>query len=402
MTNRKSSNLWNLIGPGFITAALVLGPGSLTVASKIGANYEFQLLWIVPFCILFMAAFTVVATRIGLASECSLLQLIREKYGKAVCIIIGIGLFAVAASFEAGNAIGAGMVFSELSGTSPTPWVLVFSILGIALLFFKNFYKLLEKIMILMVVVMLFSFVVTLIYARPDISAVIQQFNFGIPKDAQFLALALVASSFSIAGAFYQSYLVQEKAWTKDQSYLREREAMIGILILGIITSTVLLVAAAVLFPKGIKVNSATDMGEILEPMFGTYARFIFMMGLFAASFSSLIGNATLGGVLIADALNIGQKMESKIVRITIMSVIIIGASVAIAFGRLPINLIITAQALTIIVGPLIGLMLTLIAFDKANKNEIALGLGLKILLWVGLVILLLLASANCYNIFLK
>lgn len=399
MANKKANNLWNLIGPGFITAALVLGPGSLTVASKIGANYEFQLLWIVPFCVLFMAAFTIVSTRIGLASDRSLLQLIREKYGNVLCIIIGIGLFAVAASFEAGNAIGAGMVFSELSGTTATPWVLVFSILGIALLFFKNFYKLLEKIMILMVVVMLLSFVITLFYARPDFSVILQQFTFSMPKGAQFLSLALVASSFSIAGAFYQSYLVQEKAWTKDQSHLREREALVGILILGIITSTVLLVAASVLFPKGIQVNSAAEMGEILEPMFGSYARIIFMMGLFAASFSSLIGNATLGGVLISDAFNIGQKMESKSVRLTIMSVIVIGAAVAIAFGRLPINLIITAQALTIIVGPLIGFMLTLIAFDKAAKNEITLGFGLKILMLTGLVILVLLASANCYNI---
>lgn len=402
MAKKKANNLWNLIGPGFITAALVLGPGSLTVASKIGANYEFQLLWIVPFCVLFMAGFTVVSTRIGLASDRSLLQLIREKYGKVLCIIIGIGLYAVAASFEAGNAIGAGMVFSEWSGTTATPWVLVFSILGIALLFFKNFYKLLEKLMILMVVVMLLSFVITLIYARPDFSVLAQQFNFSIPKGAHFLSLALVASSFSIAGAFYQSYLVQEKAWTKDQSHLREREALIGILILGIITSTVLLVAAAVLFPKGINVNSATEMGEILEPLFGRYARIIFMMGLFAASFSSLIGNATLGGVLISDAFNIGQKMESKSVRLTIMSVIVIGASVAIAFGRLPINLIITAQALTIIVGPLIGLMLTLIAFDKAAKHEITLGLSLKIILWTGLAILLVLACANCYTIFIK
>ena len=402
MANKKAYNVWNLIGPGFITAALVLGPGSLTVASKIGANYEFQLLWIVPFCVLFMAAYTIVSTRIGLASDHSLLQLIREKYGKALCITIGIGLFAVAACFEAGNAIGAGMVFSELSGTTTTPWVLTFSILGIALLFFKNFYKLLEKIMILMVVVMLLSFVITLIYARPDLSALIHQFNFSIPKGAHFLSLALVASSFSIAGAFYQSYLVQEKTRTKDQSHLREREALIGILILGIITSTVLLVAASVLFPKGIQVNTAAEMGAILEPMFGNYARLIFMMGLFAASFSSLIGNATLGGVLISDAFNLGQKMASKSVRLTIMSVIIIGASVAIVFGRLPINLIITAQALTIIVGPLIGLMLTLIAFDKAAKHEITLGFGLKIILWLGLAILLVLACANCYTIFVK
>ena len=61
--------VFELVGPGFITAALVLGPGSLAVASKIGANYEYRLLWIVPFCVLFMGAFTVVSKRIGLTSN---------------------------------------------------------------------------------------------------------------------------------------------------------------------------------------------------------------------------------------------------------------------------------------------------------------------------------------------
>ena len=81
--------IFKLIGPGFITAALVLGPGSLAVASKIGANYEYQLLWVVPLCVLFMGVFTVVATRIGIASDISLLSQIRLKYGNFITILIG-------------------------------------------------------------------------------------------------------------------------------------------------------------------------------------------------------------------------------------------------------------------------------------------------------------------------
>lgn len=402
MTEKKSRNFLKFIGPGFITAALVLGPGSLAVASKIGANYQFRLLWIVPICVLFMAAFTVISTRIGLSSDLTLVQLIRKKYGNAVCIVIGIGLFVVAASFQAGNSIGAGMVFGEMFHASSVPWVIFFSLMAIVLLFFKSFFKILERIMIVMVGLMLISFAITLIISRPEVSLVLDQFDFSLPYGSQFLALALVASSFSVAGAFYQSYLVQEKGWDINRSKSHERESFSGILILGIITATVMMVGASVLFPQGIQVNSATEMGKTLEPIFGSYASSIFMLGLFAASFSSLIGNATLGGVLLSDALNVGRKLESTKVRYVIMSVIFIGAVVAISFGSLPIELIVMAQAFTIIVGPLIGLMLYLIARDRAKKDQLELGLVLQIVLILGLILLLVLAGANCYNIFIK
>lgn len=394
--------IFELIGPGFITAALVLGPGSLAVASKIGANYEYRLLWIVPFCVLFMGAFTVVSTRIGITSEVSLLSQIRFKYGNWVAILIGVGLFLVAASFQAGNSIGAGMVFSETLTTSAVPWIIGISAIAIFLLFFKAFFKILEKVMIGMVILMLVSFVLTLLISNPDLSRLAEQFTFGIPTGSEMLALALVASSFSIAGAFYQSYLVQEKGWTKTKSKSHEREGITGIIILGVITSTVLLVGASVLFPKGIAVNSATEMGMALEPIFGPYATKIFMLGLFAASFSSLLGNATLGGVLISDALDFGMKLEAIKVRAMIMLVIVIGATVAIVFGNLPIELIVIAQGLTIIVSPLIGLLLLLIALGKSAKKEMELGVGLKIVMIVGWVILLFLALANGYNLFIK
>jgi len=402
MSNDTNKNIWGLIGPGFITAALVLGPGSLAVASKIGANFEFRLLWVVPICIALMAAFTIVSTRIGLHSNNTLLQEIRLKYGNLVCLIIGVGLFIVAASFQAGNSIGAGMVFGEMFNTTSAPWVVGFSLVAIGLLFFEIFFKILEKIMIVMVIIMLLSFLITLFISRPDWSLVFHQFSFSLPLGSEFLTVALVASSFSIAGAFYQSYLVQEKGWEKDNSKVHERESISGVLILGIITSTVMLVGASVLFPKVIQVNSATEMGMALEPIFGKYATIVFMLGLFAASFSSLIGNATLGGVLLADSLNIGSKLKSQKVRYVIMSVILVGATVAVVFGSLPIQLIIMAQGFTVIVVPVIGILLFLMAIEKSKKEDMPLSIVLKLLMLIGLITLVLLAGMNVYSIFIK
>ncbi len=402
MIKKRINNFIELIGPGFITAALVLGPGSLTVTSKIGANYQFFLLWLVPICILFMSVFCVISTRIGVNSDLSLIQLIKEKYGKFVCISIGLGLFVVTTMFQTGNATGAGIVFSEMFGTSSVPWIIFFSATAGLLLFFKSFFKILEKVMIVMVIIMLLSFIITLIISKPNPLIIFRQFSFSIPEGSEFLAMALVASTFSIAGAFYQSYLVQEKGYSKEQGKLSEKEGVSGIIILGLITSMVMLVAGSVLYPKGIQVNSATEMGKALEPIFGSYSTIIFMLGLFAASFSSLIGNAALGGVMISDALGLGRKLERKSVRFMIMIVIIIGASIAIIFGNLPIRLIIMAQGITIIVVPAIGLLIYLIALDKAKRKELKLGTMIKALSIMGIVLLFVLATVNTYSLFFK
>ncbi len=42
---------FNAFGPGLITAALVFGPGSLTITSKLGALYGHKLFWIIAMSI---------------------------------------------------------------------------------------------------------------------------------------------------------------------------------------------------------------------------------------------------------------------------------------------------------------------------------------------------------------
>src|SRR5690606_40506468 len=136
--------------------------------------------------------------------------------------------------------------------------------------------------------------------------------------------LALVLFSFSIAGAYYQSYLVQEKGWKREEVKEVKRESFTGIMVLGVISAMVLMSAGAILHPQGIQVNAATDMGKALEPLYGSWATGVFMLGLFGASFSSLIGNATIGGTLFADALSLGSSLSSTSVRALIMLVIVL------------------------------------------------------------------------------
>jgi Mn2+/Fe2+ NRAMP family transporter len=168
------------------------------------------------------------------------------------------------------------------------------------------------------------------------------------------------------------------------------------------VTFMIMSAAGSVLFPQGIHVNSAAEMGKALEPLFGNIASSVFMIGLFAASFSSLLGNATLGGAVLADTFSLGNRLSSLPLRLLIMVVIVTGAVIAIVFSHLQLNLIIIAQSLTMIVAPLIGIFILLISSNKILMGELRNTRYLQFFGILGLVMVVLLGLGFIHLIFLK
>ncbi|WP_129654218.1 Nramp family divalent metal transporter [Flagellimonas olearia] len=403
-TYKKSSKAnWLLVlGPGIITAALVFGPSKMTITSKMGADYGNALLWVIVVAIFFMMVFTTMGARIGAQNTESLLTLIRKKFGKPVSLLIGIGIFLVAISFQAGNSTGVAISIAEASNTSPKIWIVTFNIIGIMLLFFKSFYKLLEKIMITLVILMLLSFMATAILIQPNLLNVVKGLAPSVPVGSVGLIVAFTASCFSLVGAFYQSYLVQERkklSKTNEPDGTERLSSRVGIIILGVMSATVMICAANVLQPQGIKVSSASDMGKALEPLLGDYASFLFLIGLFGSSFSSLIGNAVLGGSLLGDTLGYNSSLNHRMVKVFISMVMVAGSAIALIFGNLPLELIVFAQSITIFLVPFIGITMYLIGNDKTIMGENVNSKFTKIWGALGLLLIVGLAISNLINL---
>ncbi len=388
------------LGPGLITAALVFGPSKLTITSKLGAEYGFSLLWIVPIAVLFMIVFTTMAGRIGLATEQSLLTSIKARFGNAAATVVGIGVFLVCISFQAGNAVGVGIAIGEMTQTAANPWIILFTLAGISLLFFRSFYKVLEKAMIALIILMLLSFVTTLLLVKPEPTNITSGLNPSLPVGSTGLVIAFMASSVSIVGAFYQAYLVQERKKVKSLSEQRGNDSITGIVILGTMSAILLICAATVLNPQNIKLTSATDMSRVLEPLFGKYASYLFLTGLFGAGFSSIIGNATVGGTLLGDALGFGSQLSTRPVKYFIALVMVFGAVIALIFGTLPLQLIVFAQSVTIFVVPIIGISMFLIANDRKLMGGLVNTVSAKILGSMGLALIIGLALVNVKTLF--
>lgn len=401
---RRKFNWIRSIGPGLIVAALVFGPSKLTITSKMGANYEYNLLWVIAIAIFFMAIYTLIAERIGNASDKTLLSMIGERWGKGFSIIIGIAIFLVCTSFQAGNSVGVGIAIGELTNTSNFIWIILFNFIGIGLLFFRKFYSLLEKVMMFLVGLMLLAFLITLFEVKPNPVGVVKGlFMPSIPIGSVGLIIAFMASCFSIVGAFYTSYLIQERRKAgREAEDGSKNSSLTGIIILGLLSAIVMLCAGAILFPQNIVVNTATDMSMALEPAFGTHAASVFLIGLFASGFSSIVGNATVGGTLLSDAFGSGGAFSSNKTRAFIALVMVVGATISLSFGGAPLELIVFAQSITIFIVPIIGIAMFLIANDKNFMGKHRIGTFLFITGGLGLIVIMFLAIVSFIDIFIK
>lgn len=396
----KKKNIFNYLGPALITSALILGPGSVTLSSKIGAIYGTQLVWTIILAIILMMVYTEMSTRIGLAAKHSFVQTIKKKWGLLAGVLIGVGAFLVTASFQAGNAIGTGIAISAVTNMDPTIWIIIFTLISIGLLFAKQFYQILEKMMLVLVVIMLLAFLITVIVVQPSIVDIFKGFIPVLPEGSTGLIIALFATSFSIVGALYQSYLVKEKGWKITDAASGRKESFLGIFLLGFISFLIMITAATILKPQGLVVNDASEMGLALEPLFGSWSTFVFMLGLFGASFSSLMGNATIGGSLLADGLGLGSSLSNLKVKLLIILVMLFGSIIGIVFGSAPLNLIVFAQAITIFVVPFIAIAILVVANDKNIMGELKNKLLSNVLGIIGLIVLIYLAFNNIKNIF--
>ena len=386
------------LGPGFIIASVCLGPGSVTASSKIGSEHGYQLLWVIILSSMGMAMYTYMGARFGTTHDKSFLDSIAETYGKWFSILIGISCFMMAASFQFGNNLGVATASHAITGISEIVWPFLFTGLALILVFFaKNLYKILEKLMIVLVMVMISAFFINLVFTKPSLVSAAEGFVPSIPTGAINDTAALVATTFVLHACLYQAYLVQDKGWKAENLAQSTKDSITGISMLGGITILVIITSAAALHPRGIVVASAADMALQLEALFGKFSKYIFSLGLWAAAFSSLTVNAMVGGRLLSDGLGVGRTMEEKAPKLFTALILLVGMTIAVFFKGNIVHALVLAQASSLFAVPSVAIGMFLIANNKKVMGNYANTAKQNIIAVFGLVLILVMVY-HMYN----
>lgn len=378
MTKPKTSPWYLRIGPGLITACVVIGPGSIMTSTKVGATYGYDMNWIVVVAVIFMLIYMMLGAKLGVSTDETPGTLVTQRAGRWLAVLIGLGVFLISALFQFGNNMGVDAAFKVYFNFDYI--IIVFNALSLAFLFgFRNLYKALERLMSVFVAVMLLCFAANLVIARPDWLALLLGFlpiTYGEAvqltqgttparfAEIDISLLGLVGTTFVISAAFLQPYLVQQKGWAKADVRQGIVDARVGATIMALITLMIISTSAAAFYQKDVALANVTDVANQLQPLLGRWAQAIFCLGLFSAAYSSFLVNSMIGGFILSDGLGLGGKPDALWPRIMTAVVLLVGMSVALLVIRTrfnPVGAIVTAQALTVIAAPLMaGVMLWL------------------------------------------
>jgi len=396
------------IGPAFVIAAVVLGPGSVTTMSQMGAARGYAMLWLPLLAGILMAGFVTLFMRFGISSRRSLLQHCADTWGRGFAALAGISMFYIATAFQFGNNIGVATAINSLIAPSAEPgrqaaarvpawvWPVVFNALALAFLFaFRRIYTVLEKMMTTLVAVMLVAFFINVFYARPSLGGIAGGFVPSLPKGGAewMVAAGLVATTFSIVGAIFQAYLVRARGWTEGDYAKGVADSLSGMGMLTLISLVIMVTAAAVLHPRQIAIATAGDMAVQLEGLLGAGARVVFCIGFGCAAFSSFVVNAMIGGTLLSDGLGLSDDINSLPARLCSAVSLLFGMVVAILILRggsiSAADALVFGQAGTLLAIPLAIVATLVVLFHPGRSGARPLGLFAKAFVVLGTAVLI-------------
>lgn len=356
-------------GPALIISASFVGPGTITTATVTGASYGFALLWAILFSVVATIVLQEMAARLGLVTRTGLGEALRSSFANPILRSALVALIVAAigvggASYAGGDTTGTSLGLATLTGL-PRRIIVVLVGATVFILLATGTYKLLERLLAVLVAVMSAVFLATAIMMRPDPGALLRGLIVPtVPDGALLTALALVGTTVVPYNLFLHANLVQEK-WPPDmgtQGALAEarRDTALSIPVGGLITVAIVTTAAASLFVNGIEAESAAAMAEQLEPVLGPAADYVFGLGLFAAGLTSAIAGPLGAAYAIASALGWATDLSGRRFQAIWASIVVIGTVIAFT-GTNPIAVIVFAQAANGILLPVVAVFLLVV-----------------------------------------
>lgn len=363
--DRPERRTGSLFGPGLIIAASFIGPGTITTAIVTGAGFGFALAWTVVFSIVATIVLQEMAARLGIGAKIGLGEAMRRTFSTPVLRVL-MALLVVAAigvggaAYAGGDTTGTALAVSTVVPID-TRIIVALIILAIFGLLITGSYKVVEKVLMVMVGILTVLFVVTAIVVRPPLLEMLQgMFVPTIPSGSLLTAIALIGTTVVPYNVFLHANLVQEN-WggVEEKRAIREArtDTVSSITLGGIITLAVMAVAFGSMFTKGLSAETGRDLAQALEPLLGSAAPWVFAVGLFCAGFTSALAGPLGAAYAITGVLGLSTDMRSWPFRAVWIGVLVIGAAIALT-GIEPVSIIVIAQAANGLLLPIIAVFL--------------------------------------------
>ena len=362
MLERLSKTL-ALFLPGIFLLGFNIGTGSVTAMAKAGATYGMSLLWtIVASC---LATFFMINLygRFTLVTGETALQAFRRH----IHPLIGLFFIVALTAGVSGSVMGVMGIVAEISsewskglvdgGIEPI-WFATFFVALVYFIFWNGRTQVFERSLAVIVALMSACFILNFFILMPppiEIAKGLIPALPDVPLDegkGPFLVIASMVGTTVFSGLFIiRTTLVKEAGWTLADSRQQRNDAIVAVAMMFVISGSIMAAAAGTLYTEGLGLENASQMIALLEPLAGSFATTIFVVGIVAAGVSSQFPNVLMVPWLLCDFSGSERDMTLPRYRVIVLFISLLGLVVPIFEAR-PVFVMIVSQAFNAVILP--------------------------------------------------
>jgi Mn2+/Fe2+ NRAMP family transporter len=370
-------------GPGIFAIGYTIGTGSVTSMIVAGSSFGMQLLWVLLLSCIFSGILIYAYGKYALVtSETALFGFKNHlKGGKLIAILIIVGItFGQWNSLSGILGISANMIYEIVVLYYPSISNSEYEIvLGIAIVIIVTFYGLLmvgkytffEKVLVIFVTIMGFSFITSLFFVYPQPSEIIEGLIPTIPdvQGGKMLTAAFVGTTMAAATFLSRPLFVMGKGWTINDLKKQKSDSITAAILVFVISGSIMAVACGALYHEGKVVTKVLDMVNTLEPIAGRFALTIFVFGTLSAGLSSIFPCLMIAPLLLADYQE--GKLDTNSKQFKIVTAVAGVVALYVPFlGENPIQAQILTQVFNVFVLPLVIIGIIIIANSKKRMGD--------------------------------
>ncbi len=345
---------WLEITLGIVTSVGgFLEAGSAVTAAQAGAEFHYELAWAIglgTLCLIFLVE---MSGRLAALSGHSVAGAIRERFGLPFFSWVLVAVVPVMLLVLAAELGGVCLALQIVTGIH-FAWFAIPAALGVWLYIWLLPFGLVEKIASLLGLVTI-AFAVGAVREHPDWALLGHDMLPRLPGHDTtrywFIAVSILGASISPYMLFFYSAGAVEEQWGEKDIPVNRVVAILGMVFGGLLSVAILVLAAHVFGPRGIKVNDYEILPALLTDPLGRGGVAVFAAALGVACFGAAVELALATGYVLADGFGWNftkNQPPSHSARFSLAYTAILAlAAVPILFGVPPLSLTVISMVIT-------------------------------------------------------
>ena len=349
--------------PGIFLLGFNIGTGSVTAMAKAGATYGMSLLWtIVASCLATYFMINAYGKLTLVTGETAL-----QSFRRHIHPLVGLFFIVALTAGVCGSVMGVMGIVAEISsewskalvegGIEPV-WFAAFFVALVYFIFWNGTTQFFERSLAVVVAIMAACFVLNFFILMPPPVEIVKGLIPSLPDvpldegRGPFLVIASMVGTTVFSGLFIiRTTLVKEAGWTIADAKKQRNDAIVAVAMMFVISGSIMAAAAGTLHVEGLGLDRVSQMIGLLEPLAGSFATTIFVVGIVAAGVSSQFPNVLMLPWLLCDFNQSERDMTLPRYRIIVLVISLLGLVVPIFEAR-PIFVMIISQAFNAVILP--------------------------------------------------